>query len=90
MRCIAPPPRPPLPALARRPVKIPRVDNLPAHTARAWTALRVRTLTTLETDALRGDNIAAHTTRAWTVGKPIPMLSPLRLPHHIEINFLTP
>ena len=77
-----PSPRAPLPARAHRPCKVPRVDNLPAHTVKAWTALRVRTLPTLGTDALHVDNIAAHTTRAWTVGKPIPMFPTLRLPHH--------
>lgn len=36
-------------------VPIPRVDSPPVHTTRVWTALRVRGLTTLETDALRVD-----------------------------------
>ena len=64
---------------------VPRVDNLPAHTTRAWTALRVRTLTTLETDALRVDNIAAHTSvdsRQADTDVPHPTLAPLPL-----INF---
>ena len=35
------------------PVYSPVMDNLPVHTIKAWTALRVRRLTTLEADALR-------------------------------------
>lgn len=35
------------------PCLFPVMDNQPAHTTRAWTALRVRWLTTLDTDALR-------------------------------------
>jgi len=35
---------------------IPRMDNLPAHSMKLWTALRVRRLTTLEADALRLPN----------------------------------
>ena len=31
----------------------PRMDNSPVHTTRVWTALRVRELPTLETDAFR-------------------------------------
>lgn len=36
--------------------KLDRMDKPPAHTTRAWTALRVRGLTTLSTDALRLPN----------------------------------
>lgn len=32
---------------------IPRMDNSPVHTTRVWTALRVRELPKLDTDALR-------------------------------------
>ena len=40
------PPGPPW-GVDRGSVQIPRMDNPPAHTARVWTALRVRGLTTL-------------------------------------------
>lgn len=39
----------------------PRMDNSPAHTPRVWTALRVRELPTLETDAFRVQNAMRFT-----------------------------
>lgn len=39
----------------------PRMDNSPAHTTRVWTALRVRELPTLETDAFRVQNAERFT-----------------------------
>lgn len=43
-----------------RPLVHARMDNEPAHTTRAWTALRVRSFPTLETVAPPVDRQAAH------------------------------
>ena len=57
--CTTAPPDPPE-NRSKRPLVHASMDNEPAHTTRAWTALRVRSFPTLETDAPPVDRQAAH------------------------------
>ena len=47
------------------PALFPRLDNSPAHTTRVWTALRVRELSGLETDAFRVDKSSICPPSSW-------------------------